>query len=134
MTLLILMVIICQLEIILYIKIMIDLAIDSRVFINSNLDEALQELDLLFNTENTELIGYPTYGTNFEQFLWSTSPSEQTVKEYVEDAISQNTIYLSQMDYNINVQIVDGEFRSIYYISITVYNGNKSDSRVYEFK
>lgn len=113
---------------------MIDLAIDSRVFINNNLDEALQELDLLFNTENTELIGYPTYGTNFEQFLWSTSPSESTVKEYVEDAINQNTIYLSQMDYNINVQIVDGEFRNIYYISITVYNGNKSDSRVYEFK
>ena len=47
---------------------MIDLALDSKIFIDTNIDAALQELDLLFNTENTELIGYPEYGTNFEQF------------------------------------------------------------------
>ena len=37
---------------------MIDLALDGRVMIHSELDEAIQELDLLFNTENTELLGY----------------------------------------------------------------------------
>ena len=40
---------------------MIDLAIDSRVFITTKLDEAVQELDMIFNTTNCELIGYSTF-------------------------------------------------------------------------
>ena len=113
---------------------MIDLALDSKIFIDTNIDAALQELDLLFNTENTELIGYPEYGTNFEQFLWSTTPSIDTVKEYIEDKISNNTFFLSQMEHDINVQILDGEYRQIYYVQISVVNGSDSDSRTYQFK
>ena len=52
---------------------MIDLALDGRVMIRNIMDEAVQELDILFNTDTTELLGYPTYGTNFEQFLWKGS-------------------------------------------------------------
>ena len=37
---------------------MLDLAIDNRVFIYDIIDAAIQEIDLLFNTTNTELIGY----------------------------------------------------------------------------
>lgn len=113
---------------------MIDLALDSKIFIDTNIDAALQELDLLFNTENTELIGYPEYGTNFEQFLWSTSPSTDTVKEYIEDKISNNTFFLAQMEHDVDVQILDGEYRQIYYVQISVVNGNNSDSRTYQFK
>ena len=46
---------------------MIDLAIDSKVFITNEFDAAMQELDIILNTTNTELIGYPSFGTNFEQ-------------------------------------------------------------------
>ena len=35
---------------------MIDLALDSRLFLYDELDWGLQELDLILNTENTELI------------------------------------------------------------------------------
>ena len=40
---------------------MIDLALTGDIIIDNELDEALQELDILFNTENTELIGYPEF-------------------------------------------------------------------------
>ena len=49
---------------------MIDLAIDSRIFLTEEIDLAVQELDVLFNTENTQLLGMPDFGSNFEQFLW----------------------------------------------------------------
>ena len=44
----------------------IDLAIDGQVFITNTVDAALQEIDLIFNTTNTELIGHPAFGTNFD--------------------------------------------------------------------
>lgn len=113
---------------------MIDLALDSSIFINTNLDAALQELDMLFNTEQTELIGAPDYGTNFEQFLWTLNPSKDDIKKYIQDKISEDTYFLSQMDYEINVEILQGQYREIYYISIVVYDGDKSDVRTYEFK
>ena len=47
---------------------MIDLALSSNVFIDSAFDAALQELDIILNTRYTELIGYPKFGTDFEQF------------------------------------------------------------------
>jgi hypothetical protein len=98
---------------------MIDLAIDGRVFIQSELDEALQELDLLFNTVNTELIGYPTYGTNFEQFLWRLSPSASSVEKYIREKI-QDTYFLARMETDISVEVTGGEIRDIYMVYITV--------------
>ena len=53
----------------------IDLSLDSRLFIRNELDAGVQELDLLLNTTNTELINYPQFGTDFDQFLWQLNPS-----------------------------------------------------------
>ena len=36
---------------------MIDLAIDKRVFINNTMQEAIQELDMIFSTNPGEMIG-----------------------------------------------------------------------------
>ena len=112
---------------------MIDLAIDSRVFITNVVDEALQELDMIFNTENTELIGYPTYGTFFEQFLWQLTPSPEEVRRYIYEHI-QDTYFLSQMTVDVDVRVLRGEMRAIYHVSINVSDGNFSGSREYQFR
>ena len=69
---------------------MLDLALDTRIFINNELDAALQELDMIFNTENTELIGYPQYGTNWYQFLWQLDYSPEDLQKYVYEKICNN--------------------------------------------
>lgn len=102
---------------------MIDLAIDSRVFINNEVDAALQELDLIFNTENTELIGYPNYGSNFEQFLWQMTPSPDSLQQYIKE-LFHNTYFLNKMSTDVKVQVLDGEYRNIYYVNITVEDPN----------
>lgn len=112
---------------------MIDLAIDGRIFINNILDEALQELDMLFNTVNTELIGYPRYGTNFEQFLWQLTPSPNELKKYINDKLS-DTLYISQMERDIDIKVLDGEYRNIYYIKISVYYNGEAKYREYQFR
>lgn len=112
---------------------MLDLAIDSRVFIYNDVDEALQELDIIFNTENTELIGYPRFGTDFEQFLWQMTPSPDSLRKYISEKIA-NGFFLSQMNTDIDVRVLTGEHRAIYHVVITVSNGVNTGSREYQFR
>lgn len=112
---------------------MIDLAIDGRIFIDNVLDEALQELDILFNTNNTELIGYPEYGSDFEQFLWQLTPSPIELRKYINDLIS-NTFYLSQLISDIEIEVLTGEYRNIYYVKISAAYKNETKYREYQFR
>ncbi len=117
---------------------MTDLALDDSVFINSNLAAALQELDILFNTENTELIGYPTYGVNFEQFLWQLSPSPKALQSYIEEHIKKYTFFCQDYDVVVNVNVISGEYRNIYNVIIilrTDPNSNKAAGfRIYQLR
>ena len=115
---------------------MLDLAIDGRVFIENEIDEAVQELDLLFNTENTELIGNYSFGTSFEQFLWQTTDNSNQIKSYIYSKIA-NTLYLSTYNVDVDVNIVNGEYRLIYQVQIKVHDKNNENEykiRQYEFR
>jgi len=113
----------------------LDLAIDGQVFITSPIDAALQEIDLIFNTTNTELIGHPTFGTNFEMFLWQLTPSPQALERYIREKLNE-TFFCKQLDLTVNVRVVDGTYRSIYYVQITVTDpdSDSTGTRTYELK
>ena len=113
---------------------MIDLALDGRVFIRSAIDEAVQELDLMFNTDLTELLGYPKYGTNFEQFSWRVNPEEEALRNYIINKISE-TIFLSQYKTDVDVSTDFGQYRLIYYVKIHIYDVDNTEiTRTYEFR
>ncbi len=117
---------------------MTDFALDDSVFINSHINAALQELDILFNTENTELIGYPTYGVNFEQFLWQLNPSPKALKSYIEEHIEKYTYFCQDFDVVVNVSVIDGEYRNIYNVMIILRTDPKSKRaagyRIYQLR
>jgi hypothetical protein len=113
---------------------MIDLSLSSNVFINNSFDEALQELDIILNTKYTELIGYPNFGTDFEQFLWQLNPAVDAIKEYINEKIS-DTIYLKKFRTEINVNLLKGQYRMIYNLVINIYDSNnKIVQRKYQFR
>ena len=113
---------------------MIDLSLDYNVFINSEFDAALQELDLLFNTETTELINNVTFGTNFEQFLWQLTPATQSLKQYIMEKINE-TLFLSKYVQDVDVKVYKGEIRMIYDVQIYISDnkGNKTIKK-YQFR
>ena len=116
---------------------MMDLAIDSRIYLQDKLDLALQELDILFNTENTELIGYPNFGTNFEQFLWQMNPVEDQIKRYLEEKIQNETLFLRECYYMIEVHQETELTNIIYVVDINIkHNKNDADERqrIYKLK
>ena len=113
---------------------MLDLSLDYKIFVKNDLDAAVQELDLLFNTENTELINYPSFGTNFDQFLWQLSPSPNALKSYILEKINE-TYFLIKQNVDIEVSTQKGEYRMIYNVAISISDakGNKIE-RKYQFR
>jgi hypothetical protein len=119
---------------------MLDLAIDNKLFINTKMDAALQELDILFNTEIGEIIGSPSYGANWYQFLYVLTPMESELQRYVDNLIN-STYYCSKMLYSVKVKYVSGEATSSYIVSITIQDPdadaddpNKTINKIYNIK
>lgn len=114
---------------------MLDLALDNRIFLNSELDCAIQEMDLILNTVNTELLGDVTYGTELDSFLWTLTPVTFELEKYIREKLTQNTYYLSRFNIDINVQFLKGEYRSVYLVKITLTDptGNSAE-RTYRFQ
>lgn len=113
---------------------MIDLAIDGRLLLYDEFDIAIQELDLLFNTENTELIGYPMFGTNFDQFLWAMAPITDELKNYILDKINNYTTYLKKYIDDIEINSLQGEYRLIYHVKIYLKFNNENVVKEYELR
>ena len=114
---------------------MLDLALDGRVFLDTPLDCALQEIDMILNTENTELLGYSDYGTEFETFLWTLTPTTTELEKYVKEKLTKNSLYISQFKLFVHADFLQGEYRSIYRVKIILMdeNGNKG-IREYQYQ
>ena len=114
---------------------MIDLALDNNVFIMDPLDEAIQELDILFNTVNTELIGNPSFGTDFLQFLWELTPSPNELRKYLDNKISY-TDYARQYIKSLDVDYKYGDTEFIYVVSIVMQDPRTKEEilRTYNIK
>ena len=114
---------------------MLDLALDDRIFLDSDLDCALQEIDILLSTENTELIGYPSFGTEFESFLWTLTPTTNEIEKYIKNKISTETYFASKFRLYVKANFVEGTYRSIYYIQIALYDDyGHSGIREYQYQ
>ena len=97
-----------------------ELALDSRVFLNNDIDCALQELDLLLNTTNTELINDTTFGVELETFLWTLTPTTSELQKYLTEKISQHTYYCKKFLIDVNCKFMEGTYRSIYLVEISL--------------
>lgn len=108
----------------------------SNVFVENEVDAAVQELDILFNTENTELIGNTFFGTNFEQFLWELSPAPNDVKKYITDKIMNFTFFANKLDVYVHVEVIKGEVRNIYQVFINIEDPTTKEKQVklYQFR
>lgn len=101
-----------------------DLSLTNEVFLDDVVDLALQELDILFNTEPTEMLGDPNYGVFFEQFLWDLNPRSSELKEYITKKIEDNTYYVKQFDYEVTVEENDGTENAENIVGDIIYDSN----------
>lgn len=101
-----------------------DLSLTNEVFLDDAVDLALQELDILFNTEPTEMLGDSNYGVFLEQFLWDLNPRSSELKEYITNKIEKYTYYVKQFDYEVSVTENDGTENAENIVGDIVYDMN----------
>ena len=109
---------------------MIDLAIDNRVFINNNMQEAIQELDMIFSTNPGEMIGNVYFGADWYPFLNTLTPMETALKQYIKGLLA-DTYYCKMMDYDIEVAYIPGEITCQYVVSITLTDYSAPENSQY---
>lgn len=109
---------------------MIDLALDNKVILSNTMDAAVQELDILFNTTPTELLGDTSYGTNWYQFLWILNPSLEDIKNYVVEKIS-GTFFVSKMEHTVSVSQDDSTSypQDAYIVAVTLKDNATNTTR-----
>lgn len=100
----------------------LDLSLDGRYILNNVLDCAIQELDMILDTECCELLGDPYFGVSMEQFLWQLTPSANEIEKYIYDKIAQYTFFCNNLKTKIDIEIQNGTLRLIYIIKITLYD------------
>lgn len=111
-----------------------DLALGNELFVKSRLAAAMQELDLILNTECTELIGEVQYGVSIDQFLWTLTPTTDEFNAYIESKLS-TLYYFNSFQHKIYTEFEMGEFRSIYHLIIEIYyDENKRIQKEYVYR
>lgn len=111
-----------------------DLKLFGGELIQDNIfDVAIQELDILFGTEETELLGDYKFGVNFEQFLWKLQPSKEEVNIYTRKKIIEYTYFCKELNVKIDTDIMMGTLRDIYviHIELTDNSGKTVKSKNY---
>lgn len=110
---------------------MVDLGLFDKPVINDRLEMAIQELDLLFNTQTTELIGNTSFGMNFLQFLWMLTPNVDALEKYIEEKIQMNTLFLRNMKHDVRIDFILLETECVYVVQISVFDssGNKKEKQ-----
>lgn len=109
----------------------LDLSLSNKIFETDLLSAAMQELDIIFSTTNCELIGYPQFGTNFEQYLWALTPTLIDLKEYIINKISEMT-FASKVRNHVEVEQINDGVEYAYYVKIYLYTD--TDYAVKNFK
>lgn len=111
---------------------MLDLSLGSSIYVNDIWDAAVQEIDLIFGTVNTELIGYPSFGTNFDEFLWSLTPTTTALEQYIEEKLRE-TSFVSRLNHHIliNYHIDEKSYENVYDVTITLYDDYRSFEKTY---
>lgn len=111
---------------------MLDLSLNSSIYTNDIWEAAIQEIDIIFGTTNTELIGYPKFGTNFDEFLWTLTPTTGALHEYIQKKL-YDTSFVSKLKnhIDINCKINQETYENEYEVTITLYNDDKAIEKTY---
>lgn len=94
--------------------------------ITNELQLFLQEIDILFNTEQFEVLGNLDMGMSLEQFLGKYSMSAARIKELSISQIKNNCFMNEFFNWEIDVQFINGSLSDIMMLTIVVKNQENS--------
>ena len=95
--------------------------------INEEVDLIIQQTDILFDTTPTEVLGFETFGTKYDEYLYDTKLSASNLQSIVEQDLGE--LNLMGWSYNVSVDLLQGTEKDIALISIDFYKGSETIQR-----
>lgn len=111
---------------------MVDFSLDTNsVTKESDLENVMQQIEMLFDTSPFEVIGEPEYGSDFEKFLWDLNASNYDIEQYIDSRI-RSEVDLLGFNVQTEVAIMNGTENDIILAGITIYRDGNSYSKTYK--
>lgn len=112
-----------------------DISIDKdKVIINDKFDFFLQEIGILFDTAPGEVLGEPTFGTEFENFIWDLKVSNEQISDYIYSAILTKTTSAQYFNISVDTKILYGTQNDIILVSINIRDKETNEEQQLTYK
>jgi hypothetical protein len=82
-----------------------------EIELTESIDVFIQQLDMLFSTPKTSVLGSPNFGIDLEQYIWSTAKSTSSIRQEIINQINEYISYdlLDYIDYDIEINYLKGD-------------------------
>lgn len=97
---------------------------------NNDIDLLLQQIDLLFDTNQKEVLGHDGFGTKYDEYLYKLNISNESLKQEVLSDLHSLTLF----GYNpeVNVYLMQGTEQDIALIDIVLTRNEETYQRIYK--
>ena len=92
---------------------------NDTIILEQDIDNILQQIDILLDTNPRDVLGEPSYGCDYIKFLWETNISNNGIAKYIENHI-KSTIDLLSFTLNVECQSLQGQENDIIIIYIKI--------------
>lgn len=102
---------------------------DNKVFVSDEVESLLQQIDVLFDTNPTEVFG-EEYGSRFYDFLWDMNASANDISEYTKTVIYKY-VKLNGWTLDVTTDIIQGTLNDIILIHIQLSKYDETYEKIY---
>lgn len=111
---------------------MIDFSrVTSTTTIENTAEFVLQQIDILLDTDKSEVLGEPRFGSDYDKFLYELNISNTYIENYIYNNITEN-VDLMGWELSIHVDLMVGTKTDIILVEISVSKNNDVFSKVYK--
>lgn len=87
-----------------------------KPLIERDVDLIIQQIDILFNTNKKELFGAPSYGTDYDQYLFNLTLSNESIAYNIQNDLGG--LELFGFIPTVNVGIIEGTLNDIILVTV----------------
>lgn len=99
-------------------------------YLNKEIDIILQEIDILFDTNPKEVLGFESYGSQYDRYLYNLNISPESIKTKIISDLG--TLNLFGYTPKVDVILTAGTERDIIFIDIVLTKDNENYRKIYK--
>jgi hypothetical protein len=100
-----------------------------KAILSNDVELLIQQVDMLFGTEQNAVLGDMSYGTNYDRYLYTTGISNSALESKI--LFDLNNLNLFGFKPSVNVMLLEGTVRDIALIDITFTGEYETYNKTY---